>query len=418
MANNNPFNKPKQIYVDPNKLETIEPKLPPLPQIAKAQNVTPKQVEPQAEEIAALENQIAQAQTQDALNQFARSQEEEELKKQTIANLMNQLQKQVDVPKRLTIADIMNGSNFGERLGTLAQYAQQPEFQRNLGNLMGTRLFNPNTGRFESTGNRDYAANEARFMAQQKQAMDEEQNLNKLNADIYGIMNGIDTEAMREDRFNRQMAQQNEQFYQSLGQRAAENAAKIQADREALQRQMEQQNFLNEMKQKEFELAEKRFELEREKAEGKGSNPYDIMQQKDRDALKANNESLLNLQDALKSLEEAPDAYTWYKGKMGSTLANRLYPNEKKARAQIDNITAVYRKWLTGAQMSDKEREAYYSFLPAPTDNYEIVKTKLNVMIDSINNNTKSIMMLYPQLNDVEMKFQVDENADPMGLGL
>ena len=142
--NNTPF-KPKQINVNPETLDVIEPpkKLPPMPVIAKSQNVSSKAETPQAEEIAALENQIAQAQTKEVLNQFARSQEEEELKKQTIANLMNQLQKQVDVPKRVTIADIMNGSNFGDRLGTLAEYAAQPEFQRNLGNLMGTRLFNP-----------------------------------------------------------------------------------------------------------------------------------------------------------------------------------------------------------------------------------------------------------------------------------
>ena len=408
MANNSPF-KPKQININPDNLEVIEPpkKLPSMPVIAKAQNVTP-----QAEEIAALENQIAQ----DALNQFARSQEEEELKKQTIANLMNQLQKQVDVPKRLTIADIMNGSNFGERLGTLAQYAQQPEFQRNLGNLMGTRLFNPNTGRFESTGNRDYAANEARFMARQKQAMDEEQNLNKLNADIYGIMNGIDTEAMREDRFNRQMAQQNEQFYQSLGQRAAENTAKIQADREALQRQMEQQNYLNDMKQKEFELAKEKLELEREKAGlggngANGANPINKMPAADKKALTENNTTIKNIEAAMQALEENPNAYTWIKGKLGADIANRIDPKGVKTRTQIDNITAVYRKWLTGAQMSDKERLAYERFLPAPSDNYNIVKAKLQGMKESIERSNQALLENYGI--NAEPK-----NADPMGLGL
>ena len=91
---------------------------------------------------------------------------------------------------------------------------------------------------------------------------------------------------------------------------------------------------------------------------------------------KTYNENLSTLADidaGLKLIQENPKAYSWAKGVMGADIANRLDPKGVKTRTQIDNITAVYRKWLTGAQMSDAERKAYERFLPAPTDNAQIV---------------------------------------------
>ena len=93
----------------------------------------------------------------------------------------------------------------------------------------------------------------------------------------------------------------------------------------------------------------------------------------DRKSLTENKTTLANIEAGLKSLEENPKAYSFIKGVLGPDITNRLDAKGVATRTQIDNITAVYRKWLTGAQMSDKERKAYERFLPAPTDNYNIV---------------------------------------------
>ena len=101
-------------------------------------------------------------------------------------------------------------------------------------------------------------------------------------------------------------------------------------------------------------------------------------------ALTENNQTLADIDAGIQLINENPQAYTWLKGKLGADVANRIDPKGVPARTQIDNITAVYRKWLTGAQMSDQERKAYERFLPAPSDNADIVKAKLQGMKNSI----------------------------------
>lgn len=135
--------------------------------------------------------------------------------------------------------------------------------------------------------------------------------------------------------------------------------------------------------------------------------PYDIaykqaqlqnMQSKntsDKSAIKAINENAATLADidaGIQLINENPQAYSWLKGKVGADVANRIDPKGVATRTQIDNITAVYRKWLTGAQMSDAERKAYERFLPAPTDNANIVKAKLNGMKNSIERKNQILM--------------------------
>ena len=409
-SNNSPF-KPKQIYINPDKLETIEPKLPPMPVIAKTQTTytVPTQSGNQ-DEISNLENQIAAAQVE-ADDKFKRSPEEEELKALTLKKLLSEVGRDIQEPRYLTIQDFFKKYDKDEDIPDFRGF--NPNINRALNSMFGTKVFNPRTGKVEDLGEEAIRREEAQMQADRERAYDLRKEQNKLGANIYNIMNGIDTEAMREDRFNRQMAQQNEQFYQSLGQRAAENAAKIQADREALQRQMEQQNYLNDMKQKEFELAEKRLELEREKAGlggsgANGANPINKMPAADKKALTENNTTIKNIEAAMQALEENPNAYTWLKGKLGADIANRIDPKGVKTRTQIDNITAVYRKWLTGAQMSDKERLAYERFLPAPSDNYNIVKAKLQGMKESIERSNQALLDNYgmtPQANTVNSGF-------------
>ena len=127
-------------------------------------------------------------------------------------------------------------------------------------------------------------------------------------------------------------------------------------------------------------------------------------------ALTENNQTLADIDEGLRLIQENPSAYTWLKGKLGADIANRIDPKGVKTRTQIDNITAVYRKWLTGAQMSDQERKAYERFLPAPSDNAQIVQQKLEGMRNSIQ-----------RKNDVMMSgLQIDSSQgidnDPLGI--
>ena len=60
--------------------------------------------------------------------------------------------------------------------------------------------------------------------------------------------------------------------------------------------------------------------------------------------------------------------------------------------------------------MSDRERKAYERFLPAPTDNYNIVKAKLNGMKGAIERSNEALLSNYG--------ISSTANNDPLGLGI
>lgn len=126
--------------------------------------------------------------------------------------------------------------------------------------------------------------------------------------------------------------------------------------------------------------------------------------------LNENNATLADIDAGIQAITANPGAYSWIKGKVGADIANRIDPKGVGTRTQIDNITAVYRKWLTGAQMSDQERKAYERFLPAPTDNAQIVKAKLEGMRNSIERKNQAMLQ--------GVSTPVQTNSNPLGLNL
>lgn len=90
------------------------------------------------------------------------------------------------------------------------------------------------------------------------------------------------------------------------------------------------------------------------------------------------------IKSAINAVNTNPEAFGLWQGLGGAGLINRLDSNGVKARSIVNSVTAEYRKYLTGAQMSDAERKEYYKFLPAPTDNSEILLSKLNSMLTVI----------------------------------
>lgn len=127
-------------------------------------------------------------------------------------------------------------------------------------------------------------------------------------------------------------------------------------------------------------IANRRLNIEEKKLNNKMTN----LSSKDLSAYRDNLATLKDINAGLDLIEKNPKAYSLLKGSLPAWATNRIDPEGITTRTQIDNITAVYRKWLTGAQMSDAERKAYERFLPAPTDNYETIKAKLQGMRDSI----------------------------------
>lgn len=99
------------------------------------------------------------------------------------------------------------------------------------------------------------------------------------------------------------------------------------------------------------------------------------------EAKRKQSQSTLNMiSTALNTVDQNPDAYGFWKGMAPNDITNRADAKGVQARAVIDSVTAEYRKYLTGAQMSDKERKDYEKFLPNPRDNADIIRRKLQGM--------------------------------------
>ena len=368
-----------------------------------------------------LERIYATMQMQQALKGIERTAEEEELKQQNIANILNRLQTPIEMPQRKTIADILNGGNFGERLETFAQYAEQPQFQRNLGNAIGTRLFNKSTGRFENTGERLNREREAFLNAEQLKALEEQKLQDALSKDLFSSMNALDRENLVNERELQRMIQSDRHFNDSLkaqmensnrnldiqNRKIDATLAGIEADKEYRKAQDEYKRLqdLKSEAQQAFknDLELQKLELEKFKAGEIGNNVK--ITAEDKKQLTNNKQTLANIEAGLKAIEKHPNAYRLGHVILPAAALNAYssYTGKKgdiETRAQIDNITAVYRKWLTGAQMSDRERKDYERFLPAKGDNAQIVKSKLNAMKDSIERSNQAIMNNYEQNNN------------------
>lgn len=142
------------------------------------------------------------------------------------------------------------------------------------------------------------------------------------------------------------------------------------------------------------------------------TNNINKLSSKDLTAYRDNLATIKDVEAGLKLIDENPNAYSLVKGALPAWATNRIDPKGIPARTQIDNITAVYRKWLTGAQMSDAERKAYERFLPAPTDNYETIKAKLQGMRDSIERKNSILMQ---GANEYQNMIDTEDN-DPLGV--
>ena len=332
---------------------------------------------------------------------------EQDVLRQTVNDLVKSaLMNPVEIPKPYkTIQDVFNANN-GDRFKALGDWFNSPQFNRFAG---GDLTFNPETKRMESTGTRIGREQEARLNADREKALEQQKQQLGIANDVYNAYNRMDI-ANEENALRRELAEQEQKW-------RTEEAEK---DRE-FRRQERAADRANQLTLSRIIHGGGGGGSSSGGSSGGGGgtvtggaagvNLNNIkMTAAERKSLTENKTTLANIESGLKALEKYPSAYGPVRGLVPAKALNIVDPKGVETRAQIDNITAVYRKWLTGAQMSDQERRAYERFLPAPTDTREAVKAKLEAMKGSIERSNDAILSNYG--------ISATNNADPMGLGL
>ena len=147
-----------------------------------------------------------------------------------------------------------------------------------------------------------------------------------------------------------------------------------QKQNEALEK-LNRQKFEYQQKQDAIENAQKWAQIENAKDKGNAKE----------EAKRKQSQSTLNMIDsALEVVKNNPKAFGFIKGITPADITNRADLEGAKARAMIDSLAAEYRKYLTGAQMTEQERKHYERFLPNPRDNAQIIARKLVGMQETI----------------------------------
>jgi hypothetical protein len=317
--------------------------------------------------------------------------------RETVNDLLkNKLMQDVSVPRFTTIQDILEAPK-GSKLEMFGKYVgNNPDITRLLGTIVGGTYMD-RYGRFINEGNEAANRQEAEMQAAQGRAIQQLKEQNDLATSLNNAYNQRDI-ADQNDKRMRELAEMQINWQREKQAQDVALAREKMAQQERLSRIIHGGGGGNVTGQ----------------AASIGGDNLNLnnlkMTAAERKALTENKTTLANIESGLEALEKNPDAYQWYKGILGPDIANRLDPKGVGTRTQIDNITAVYRKWLTGAQMSDKERKAYERFLPAPTDNYNIVKAKLEGMRGAVQRSNDSILSNYGISNTGK--------KDSLGLGI
>lgn len=354
--------------------------------------IQPKGTLPLQTNIGDLQNQYAQLfANQQLQNQAQQQAAETDPLRQTVNDLVkSKLMQQIEMPQFTTIQDIFKAPK-GEKLETFGKYLNTPSGQNLIGGVLGLLT----GGNLLGSPQDDYT--------------------NYLYAD----MGRRQSQAMQQMREQNDLAQAMANAYNQKDIHEADNKMRKELAEQELAWKREEANLDRALKREQMAQSERLARIIHGgggSATGGAANINDLkMTAAERKSLTEGKTTLANIESGLKALEANPKAYTFAKGLLPADVTNRLDPKGVATRTQIDNITAVYRKWLTGAQMSDKERKAYERFLPAPTDNYEIVKSKLENMKGAIERSNDAILSNYgvssQSMNNTQSK-------DSLGLGI
>ena len=197
-----------------------------------------------------------------------------------------------------------------------------------------------------------------------------------MSDDVYkNLINALNAQEMRKYRetyLNNQQEQNkimNQFRRDQLKAQEAERAAD-RADRAATRALTARGQNLN------YDIAMRRLEYE--------ANKETAAERKEKAKLKQAQNTINMINKAKETVRNNPNAFGYVQGVLGADVSNRIFKGGTQARSTINSVAAEYRKYLTGAQMGEKERLDYGKFLPSPKDNARILNDKLNAMSDVI----------------------------------
>ena len=274
-------------------------------------------------------------------------------------------------------------TRLGEGLGTLARFYDKP-----IGRFATAAALSALTGETNPLGEgvRAYVGRQTNMTRDKAYRQNLQQmgfSEDEINAipgimsdDVYkNLINALNAQEMRKYRetyLNNQQEQNkimNQFRRDQLKAQEAERAAD-RADRAATRALTARGQNLN------YDIAMRRLESE--------ANKETAAERKEKAKLKQAQNTINMINKAKETVRNNPKAFGYVQGVLGADVSNRLFKGGTQARSTINSVAAEYRKYLTGAQMSDRERLDYEKFLPSPKDNARILNDKLNAMLDVI----------------------------------
>ena len=274
-------------------------------------------------------------------------------------------------------------TKIGEGLGTLARFYDKPigRFATAAALSALTGETNPlNEGVKAYVGRQTNMTRDKAYRQNLQQMGFSEDEINS----IPGIMtdsvyeNLIKAKQLQEQQKYREMYLTNQQQQNEIMNKYRQDQLKAQelaraaerADRAATRALTARGQNLN------YDIAMRKLEAE--------ANKETAAERKEKAKLKQAQNTINMISKAKETVQNNPNAFGYVQGVLGADVSNRLFKGGTQARSTINSVAAEYRKYLTGAQMSDRERLDYEKFLPSPKDNAKILNDKLNAMLDVI----------------------------------
>ena len=274
-------------------------------------------------------------------------------------------------------------TKIGEGLGTLARFYDKPIGRMAVATGLAALTGNVNPMNEGITAYVGRQGNLTRDKAYRQNLVQMGFNEDEINS-IPGIMtdsiyeNLIKAKQLQEQQKYREMYLTNQQQQNELMNQYRQDQLKAQELERAAQREdrAATRALTARGQNLDYDVAMKKLEAD--------ANKETAAERKEKAKLKQAQNTINMISKAKETVQNNPSAFGYVQGALGADVSNRIFKGGTQARSTINSVAAEYRKYLTGAQMSDRERLDYEKFLPSPKDNAKIINDKLNAMLDVI----------------------------------
>lgn len=274
-------------------------------------------------------------------------------------------------------------TKIGEGLGTLARFYDKPIGRMAVATGLAALTGNVNPMNDGINAYVGRQGNLTRDKAYRQNLVQMGFNEDKINS-IPGIMtdsiyeNLIKAKQLQEQQKYREMYLENQKIQNELMNQYRQDQLKAQELERAAQREdrAATRALTARGQNLNYDVAMRKLEAD--------ANKETAAERKEKTKLKQAQNTINMISKAKETVQNNPSAFGYVQGALGADVSNRLFKGGTQARSTINSVAAEYRKYLTGAQMSDRERLDYEKFLPSPKDNAKIINDKLNAMLDVI----------------------------------